>query len=109
MVSCTPSVAGAGNVPGELRVNVVCGDPVHLPFQACGGWPADLTATLELSHPWGWSLSIEGTVVGEWLSFTIPASEARIPRDSRARIRFSIPGVEPYTWRAGRVYHRGAC
>jgi hypothetical protein len=110
MVSCcTPSVTGGGNVPGELRVHVVCGDPLNLAFQNCGGWPADLMATLELSHPWGWSLTVNGTVSGEWLSFKVPAEQARIPRDSSARIRFAVAGVEPYTWRAGRVYHEGGC
>ncbi|TLF96810.1 hypothetical protein FEK35_27345 [Nocardia cyriacigeorgica] len=110
MVSCcSSSVAGSGNVPGGLRVNVVCGDPVNLSFHSCGGWPADLTATLELSHPWGWSLSVLGKTTGEWLNFLIPAAQAKIPRDSHARIRFSIPGLEPYTWKSGRVYHRGSC
>ncbi|MGA6208065.1 DUF7264 domain-containing protein [Nocardia testacea] len=110
MVSCcTPWVTGGGNVPGELRVHVVCGDPLNLSFQSCGGWPEGLTATLELEHPWGWSLTKVGTVAGEWLSFHVSAAEARIPRDSTARIRFALPGIEPYTWRAGRVYHEGGC
>lgn len=105
---CSPLVTGAGNAPGELRVNVVPGDPVNLAFKRCGGWPADTTATLTLTHPYGWSLTATGTVSGdgEWLTFHIPGVDAlQIPRDARGSIRLEYPGVDAYTWLAGRVEH----
>ncbi|WP_280365901.1 hypothetical protein [Nocardia wallacei] len=107
---CTPLVTGSGNSPGELRVNIVCGDPVNLSYRRCDGWPTDTVAALHLAHPWGWSLIVTGTVNGEWLQFYIAPVQARqIPRDSRASIHLESPGVEPYTWLSGRVYHRGGC
>ncbi|MCM6774975.1 hypothetical protein NDR87_26380 [Nocardia sp. CDC159] len=107
---CTPLVTGSGNAPGELRVNVVCGDPINLSFRRCGGWPGDTTATLRLAHPWDWSATIAGTIVGEYLTFHIPPDDARqIPRDAVASIHLEHPGVDPYTWLSGRVHHRGGC
>ncbi|MEV5391928.1 LtfC-like domain-containing protein [Nocardia farcinica] len=108
---CSPLVTGAGNAPGELRINVVPGDPVNLAFKRCGGWPADTAAELTLSHPWGWSLAETGTVADDWLTFHIPAATAlQIPRDADASIRLSYPGVQWYTWLAGRVRHwTGGC
>ncbi|MBF6138118.1 hypothetical protein IU501_34685 [Nocardia otitidiscaviarum] len=108
---CTPLVTGAGNAPGRLVVNVVCGDPVNLSFQRCEGWPVDTTATLRLSHPWGWDMEVAGTIAADWLSFHIAAADAReIPREAWASIVLESPGVPPYTWLAGCVHHaRGGC
>lgn len=109
---CTPLVTGSGNAPGGLIVNMVCGDPVNLSYRQCGGWPADLDAILSMSHPWGWDMTVTGTVSvdGEWLQFHISAEDAMtIPRDSSARIKLAYPGVEQYTWIAGHVAHRGGC
>lgn len=106
---CSLVVVGAGNAPGALRVNVVCGDPLNLSFRRCDGWPDDTIATLVLTHPWGWEHAVLGAVADEWLSFHVPAVDAvQIPRDANARIRLASPGVPPYTWLAGRVSHAGA-
>lgn len=107
--STCPQAVAAGGVPGLLRVHVVCGDPLNLSFPNCNGdWPADMTAQLELSHPWGWSLEVAGTVNGEWLQFHLdPEPTMQIPRDACAHVRLEYAGTQPFTWLAGPVIHGG--